>query len=186
MSTQEQTTATTETTAPAATDTLAQVSTAANEAVQKVVQRVQEEASPLLDKAKGLIDRAEITYQDIRKTVTTKVEEQTDEARKAGENGLNDALSLLKQAQQEAETALQALKADFDAFRNALVELQNSSELKTYVQQLLSKLNSLLPATTAETKAEESAEAATPAATAPKAATRRKTAKADNQEAPAA
>lgn len=123
----------------------------ATDTLQKLAQRVQDEANPYVEKARELVDRAEIIYQDVRQNINSKIEEQA-----AQSDSAKEVLGLLKDAQQEAETALQALRHDFEQLRKAILDLQNSSELKTYISQLLSKVF--------EEKAAETAEAAPVAA----------------------
>jgi predicted nucleic acid-binding Zn-ribbon protein len=49
---------------------------------------------------------------------------------------------LLKEAQQEAENAIKALRNDFEQLRKMIIDVQQTSELKTYVQQLLARITS--------------------------------------------
>jgi ABC-type transporter Mla subunit MlaD len=107
----------------------------ATDTLHKLAQRVQDEATPYVEKARGLVDRAEIIYQDVRQNINTKIEEQT-----AQSDSAKEVLSLLKDAQHEAEAALQALRHDFEQLRKAILDLQTSSEIKTYVSQLLAKV----------------------------------------------
>jgi DNA repair exonuclease SbcCD ATPase subunit len=108
----------------------------ATESLQKLANRLQEEASPYVSKARDLIDRAESLYQDLRQNISQKIDEQTSSNESA-----RDALSLIKDAQQEAEDALKALRADFEQLRKLLIDVQQSSELKTYIQKLMNRLN---------------------------------------------
>lgn len=108
----------------------------ATESLQKLATRLQEEASPYVSKARDLIDRAESLYQDLRQNISQKIDEQANSSESA-----RDALSLIKDAQQEAEDALKALRADFDQLRKLLLDVQQSSELKTYIQKLINRLN---------------------------------------------
>jgi chromosome segregation ATPase len=108
---------------------------AATESLQKLAQRLTDEASPYVAKARELVDRAEGLYQDVRQNLTQKIDEQTSQ-----NDSAREALALLKDAQQEAESALKALRHDFEQLRKMIVDVQQTSELKTYVQQLLARL----------------------------------------------
>lgn len=110
--------------------------TAAQDAVaslQKLAQRVQEEASPYIEKARELIDQAEEACQDVLHKI---------EDRAANNDTTKEALALVKEAQTEFEQIVQALRNDFAQLRESLLGLQESSELKTYIQQLISKISS--------------------------------------------
>ena len=122
------------------TETVQQVTdsteAAAHETVaglQKLAQRVQEEATPYIDKARGLIDQAEVACQDVLHKI---------EDRAASNDTTKEALALVKEAQTELEQIVQALRNDFAQLRESLVGLQANSELKTYIQQLISKISS--------------------------------------------
>lgn len=101
--------------------------------LQKLAQRVQEEASPYIEKARELIDQAEEACQDVLHKI---------EDRAASNDTTKEALALVKEAQTEFEQIVQALRNDFAQLRESLVGLQESSELKGYIQQLISKISS--------------------------------------------
>ena len=101
--------------------------------LQKLAQRVQEEASPYIDKARELLDQAEEACQD----VLHKIEDRAN-----SNETTKEALAMVKDAQTEFEQIVQALRSDFAQLRDSLVGLQESSELKTYIQQLISKISS--------------------------------------------
>lgn len=107
----------------------------ATESLQKLAQRVQDEATPYVDKARELADRAEVAYQDAVQTLNSKIEAQTSNNETA-----QDVIALLKEAQREAEAALHALRADFELLRKSVIDLQNNSEVKNYISQLLAKI----------------------------------------------
>jgi uncharacterized coiled-coil DUF342 family protein len=110
---------------------------AATESLQKLANRLQEEASPYVVKARELVDRAEGLYQDVRQNLTQKIDEQASQ-----NDSAREALALLKEAQQEAENAIKALRNDFEQLRKMIMDVQQTSELKTYVQQLLARITS--------------------------------------------
>lgn len=146
----------------------------ATESLQKLAQRVQDEATPYVDKARELADRAEVAYQDAVQTLNSKIEAQTSSNETA-----QDVIALLKEAQREAEAALQALRADFELLRKSVIDLQNNSEVKNYISQLLAKIfestdgsTEAAPVVAAEKAAAETT--ATEAAPVAKTTTRRK------------
>lgn len=141
------------------TDKVDTLTHSATDTLQKLAQRVQDEATPYVEKARELVDRAEIIYQDVRQNINSKIEEQT-----AQSDSAKEVLGLLKDAQQEAETALQALRHDFEQLRKAILDLQSSSELKTYISQLLAKVFEEKAAADAAADAPVAAEAAPVAA----------------------
>lgn len=110
---------------------------AATESLQKLAQRLSDEATPYVAKARELVDRAETLYQDVRQNITQKIDEQASQ-----NDSAREALALLKDAQLEAEHAIKALRHDFEQLRKLIVDVQQSSELKTYVQQLLARITS--------------------------------------------
>lgn len=114
----------------------------ATESLHKLANRLQEEASPYVSKARELVDRAESLYQDLRQNISQKIDEQANNSESA-----RDALALIKEAQQEAEDALKALRTDFEQLRKLLLDVQASSELKTYIQKLINRLNAESEAT---------------------------------------
>ena len=101
--------------------------------LQKLAQRVQEEASPYIEKARELIDQAEEACQDVLHKI---------EDRATSNDTTKEALALVKEAQTEFEQIVQALRNDFAQLRESLVGLQENSQLKGYIQQLISKISS--------------------------------------------
>ncbi len=154
----------------------------ATESLHKLANRLQEEASPYVSKARELVDRAESLYQDLRQNISQKIDEQANNSESA-----RDALALIKEAQQEAEDALKALRTDFEQLRKLLLDVQASSELKTYIQKLINRLNAESEATEkditpVEIVSDGPADMVTKVEVKPR--TRRKTSKAPTAETP--
>lgn len=184
MTTENTTTTTTDKTPSlqGLTEKVDHLTNSASETLQKLAQRVQDETSPYMGKARELVDRAEIVYQDLRQNLGTKIEEQT-----AQNESAKEVIALLKEAQSEAEAALQALRHDFEQLRKAMLDLQSSSELKAFISQLLAKVfEEKVAAEEASTPEVESVEAAAETAPAKPKTTRRKkvTPPADSESAP--